>query len=142
MPDYDFSTEWRIEAPIEEVWDQIAAPTRWPQWWPGCRQAVEIAPHREGGPGRRYRFQWRGRLPFSFYVEVELLERDRPHRLEGEVEGTLVGHAAWHLEGDSEQTTVQFRLRGNAGKPWLKRWVPMTQTLFRYNFQGLMEEGG
>ncbi|MFA9459931.1 SRPBCC family protein [Thiohalorhabdus methylotrophus] len=141
MPDYDFSSEWRIEAPVQNVWDQIANPPLWPQWWPGCIQAVEVAPHRETGPGRRYRFQWRGRLPYRLPMEIELTEREPPRLLAGTVEGSLAGSAIWRLSGDEAQTRVGFQLAVDVQKPWMKRWVPLTQALFRWNFRTLMEEG-
>lgn len=141
MPDYDFTTEWRIDAPIDDVWEQLAHPTQWPQWWHGCRQAVELAPHQEGGPRRRYRFKWRGKIPIRLLLELELTDREAPHRLAGDVEGSLVGRAVWSLNGDASQTRVGFHLMVDVGKPWMKRWVSFTQGLFHWNFHALMEEG-
>ena len=33
MSDYSFVTVWRLEAPIERVYELIRDSLRWPQWW-------------------------------------------------------------------------------------------------------------
>lgn len=33
MADYQFSTIWRVEASVQEVWDILCHPDLWPEWW-------------------------------------------------------------------------------------------------------------
>jgi hypothetical protein len=33
MAEYRFHTEWRIDAPLESVWQVIDDYTKWPSWW-------------------------------------------------------------------------------------------------------------
>jgi len=40
MASYEFVTIWRIEAPIEKVWNEIYHTEYWSQWWKGVIQVV------------------------------------------------------------------------------------------------------
>lgn len=42
MADYQFSTVWRVEASIQEVWDVFSHPEQWPEWWESLERIVEI----------------------------------------------------------------------------------------------------
>lgn len=42
MADYQFSTVWRVEASIQEVWDVFSHPDQWPEWWESLERIVEI----------------------------------------------------------------------------------------------------
>lgn len=42
MADYQFSTVWRVEASIQEVWDVFSHPDQWPEWWGSLERIVEI----------------------------------------------------------------------------------------------------
>ena len=33
MAEYQFVSTWRIQAPIERVWEEIFHTERWPSWW-------------------------------------------------------------------------------------------------------------
>jgi hypothetical protein len=32
MTDYHFVSTWRLQAPIEQVWEEIVHSERWPSW--------------------------------------------------------------------------------------------------------------
>ena len=32
-PTYSFVTHWRVQAPVEDVWNAIYLSEEWPQWW-------------------------------------------------------------------------------------------------------------
>jgi hypothetical protein len=33
MTDYSFVSSWRLQAPIDQVWEEIFHTERWPSWW-------------------------------------------------------------------------------------------------------------
>lgn len=42
MTDYQFSTVWRVEASLQDVWDVFSHPDQWPEWWRSLERVVEI----------------------------------------------------------------------------------------------------
>ncbi len=41
MADYSFVTIWRLEAPIDRVWELIDDASSWPDWWPSVLAVEE-----------------------------------------------------------------------------------------------------
>ena len=39
---YEFVTVWRLDAPIEKVWEQIKDFERWSDWWRGVVKVGEL----------------------------------------------------------------------------------------------------
>jgi uncharacterized protein YndB with AHSA1/START domain len=52
---YEFLTTWLIEAERERLFEAIWESPRWPQWWPGVVEAVEVEAGDKRGVGRRGR---------------------------------------------------------------------------------------
>src|SRR4030095_3483038 len=46
MADYHFVSTWRIQAPIEQVWEEIVHAERWPTWW---KYVVRVDTMQSGG---------------------------------------------------------------------------------------------
>ena len=40
--EYKFVTVWKTDAPLEKVWNEIYHSERWPEWWRGVEEVVEI----------------------------------------------------------------------------------------------------
>lgn len=51
MAEYHFVSTWRIQAPIESVWEEIFHTERWPSWWKYVAGVEELAPGAGGGVG-------------------------------------------------------------------------------------------
>lgn len=62
MADYQFSTVWRVEASIQEVWDVFSQPDRWPEWWGSLERIVEIRKGDLRGIGALHRYTRKGRF--------------------------------------------------------------------------------
>lgn len=60
MTEYAFVTDWRLEAPIDDVFALIHDSLAWPQWWPAVSAVTEVSadpgPSGVGGV-RRYTFR-------------------------------------------------------------------------------------
>ena len=94
MAEYHFVTEWEIAAPIEAVWDAIADSLRWPRWWRGVVEVLDVSAGDAHGIGAGRRFTWRSRLPYNLVFEMRTTLVDPPHALEGVASGELAGPAA------------------------------------------------
>jgi uncharacterized protein YndB with AHSA1/START domain len=88
---YRFLTTWCLEAPIEPVWEAIHDSERWPRWWRGVENVVELEPAGEDGTAQLARYTWKSRLPYELEFEMRTTRVERPHALEGEASGELEG---------------------------------------------------
>jgi hypothetical protein len=55
MSDYRFISTWRLQAPIEQVWDEIFHTERWPSWWKYVHRVDQLDP---GDAGTLVRYDW------------------------------------------------------------------------------------
>ena len=53
MTDYHFVSTWRLQAPIEQVWEEIFHTERWPSWWRYVHHVDQLDPGDADGLGRR-----------------------------------------------------------------------------------------
>ena len=73
MASYSFVTVWRLEAPIERVYDAIRDSLAWPSWWDAVTAVEERAagdPTTGIGNVRRYTFK--GALPYSLAFDLRV----------------------------------------------------------------------
>src|SRR6185503_6729021 len=59
--DFHLVTEWTLAAPIEAVWQTIAAPEAWPSWWRAVRKVdgTGLWTFTPSGDGTHLRYDWR-----------------------------------------------------------------------------------
>jgi len=139
---YEFLTVWRLDAPREDVWDAIWESERWPEWWRGVEEAVELDPGTPCGIGRRGRYRWRSRIPYSLSFEAVATEVERPSLLAGEAFGDLVGRGVWRLAEDAGLSTVTYEWDVRTAKRWMNLTAPVARPLFRWNHDRIMSWGG
>lgn len=142
MASYEFLTTWVLDAPREEVWDAIWDSERWPEWWPGVVEAVELDPGTPCGIGRRGRYAWRSRIPYPVRFEVVSTLVERPQALEGEAQGDLEGTGAWSFEDSEGATTATYAWNVRTTKPWMNAVAPLARPVFRWNHDYVMRRGG
>lgn len=46
---YNFQSTWKINAPLEKVWDALNDPLSWPKWWTGLKEVRLMDPGKENG---------------------------------------------------------------------------------------------
>src|SRR6185312_14196224 len=63
--DFHLVTEWTLAAPVEAVWQTIAAPEAWPSWWRAVRKVETLASGDARGVGAVRRITWRTALPYT-----------------------------------------------------------------------------
>jgi uncharacterized protein YndB with AHSA1/START domain len=116
MASYSFVTEWRLEAPIERVFELLNDATAWPEWWPGVISIDEIRPPTDrNGVGRVLRSTFRGKLPFRLTFDMTVEEVVRPTSLAGRARGELDG-----VGGGPSARKAQgrwFATTGTSGRP-------------------------
>lgn len=142
MVKYKFVTVWRIEAPIEAVFEAIYHSEHWPTWWGSVRRVVEVAPGDNRGVGSVRRYFWRSRLPYDLVFEVTVARIQRPVALEGVSGGELVGTGSWDLSQDGAVTTVRNTWEVGTTKRWMNVLAPLARPIFGWNHAYSMHQGG
>src|SRR5919202_5119807 len=128
--DYEFVTIWQLEAPIEEVWEEICHPERWPGWWRGVESVVELKPGDENGVGSLHRYVWKSRLPYELAFDMQTTWVESPVALEGVARGELEGTGRWRLFHEDGITTVRYTWKVRTTKPWMNLLAPLARPIF------------
>jgi len=141
MANYAFVTIWRLEAPLEEVWDAIYHSETWPEWWRGVESVIELEKGTNGGIGNKRRYTWKGVLPYrlTFVICTTTIEHGR--LLEGTASGDVVGTGIWRFSQEGDVTVVRYEWRVRTTKRWMNLLAPMARPLFRWNHDKVMGWG-
>lgn len=139
---YSFVTVWRVPAPLPQVWEAIYHSERWPAWWKGLEQVVELRPAAgASGLGSLRRYTWKGRLPYRLTVDL-LVTRVTPMALiESQARGELEGKGVWRFLRQGEGTVVQYDWNVRTTKAWMNWAAVLARPLFRWNHNWVMRQG-
>lgn len=142
MADYEFTTLWRLAAPIGRLWGIIATPLTWPQWWHGVREVRRVAVGDAAGVGSVYHFVFRGKLPYTLAFDMETTRSEAPYLLEGRAAGELAGTGLWQLSEQNGVTEVRYDWHVRTSKAWMNILAPLARPLFVSNHDVIMAWGG
>ena len=140
--DYEFVTIWQLEAPIEEIWEEISHPKRWPGWWKGVESVTELRPGDENGVGSLHRCVWKSRLPYELAFDIQTTRVESPVAVEGVARGELEGTGRWRLSYKDGITTVRYTWKVRTTKPWMNLLAPLARPIFEWNHDVIMRQGG
>jgi hypothetical protein len=102
MTDYHFVSIWRLQAPIEQVWDEIFHTERWPSWWKYVHRVDQLDPGDADGLGRRQHLEFTTRLPYRLGFDIQVRHLQPPTTLEAVATGSWRASGA----GPSPQSTA------------------------------------
>jgi uncharacterized protein YndB with AHSA1/START domain len=141
MADYRLISTWRLDAPLQRVFDAITDSLQWPQWWPGADGVEQMANGDSDGIGCQRHYVWKGRLPYRLGF-VACVTRVEPLRLlEATVSGDLEGIGRWTFSEERGVTIVRHEWYVRTTRSWMNAVAPFTRTLFENNHHALMREG-
>ena len=141
MADYSFVTHWRIEAPIDRVWDALYRSEDWPTWWRGVLRVQVLQPGDDQGLGTVRRFTWKSVLPYELIFDARTTKIDKPHVLEANAFGELTGTGRWRLEQEASVTHVRYDWNVRTTKPWMNLLAPLLRPAFAWNHDKIMGWG-
>lgn len=141
MTEYQFSTTWRIKAPLQEVWNVLYHPDTWPSWWKNLVQIIEIEKGDALGVGALHRYTWKGTLPYRITFDMYISNIVPLQRLEGQASGEVEGIGQWNLSYDGTYTIVRYHWHVRTNRLWMNYLAPLTAPLFRWNHHTVMREG-
>ena len=139
---YRFLTTWLLESPREPVWDAIFDQRSWPSWWRGVKDVIELDPGDETGVGSHSRLTWRSRLPYDLVFEARTRVVEKPHLIEAEAFGELIGQGRWRLFEQGAITAVTYEWNVSTGKRWMNTLAPALRPIFEWNHNWVMRNGG
>jgi hypothetical protein len=140
MAAYSFLTDWRFDAPLEEVWNAIDAADRYTEWWPSVISYHDLTPEVHGLGARAERIV-RGRLPYQLRYTTEVPRYDPPHEIAYTSTGDLTGTGRFALKRLNHQTQVLNYWNVATAGFWLNLLAPALKALFAWNHNWVMAQG-
>jgi hypothetical protein len=142
MPEYRLTTVWRIDAPAQRVYEAICEPRRWPAWWRGVKEVVELERGDPLGVGSLQRYTWKGPLPYALTFTVRVVRVSPFAALEGIASGDLEGTGRWLFRQEGAVTSVRYEWCVTTTRPWMNLLAPVARPFFEWNHHHIMREGG
>lgn len=141
MADYQFSTVWRVEASVQEVWEILCHPDLWPEWWESLEQIIELKKGDVRGIGALHRYTWKGALPYRLTFDIHVLTIQPLCLLEGEASGEVEGRGVWSLTERGRETIVRYDWDIRTNARWMNMLAPLAGPIFRWNHDRVMRDG-
>jgi uncharacterized protein YndB with AHSA1/START domain len=139
---YSFVTIWKIDAPIETVYEAIRDSLAWPKWWPQVPSVTEISTGDERGIGTVRRYVFKGKLPYTLAFDLRVDTIEAPTKLGGTASGELAGTGLWTLTEDAPGlTTVRYDWNVRTTRWWMNLLAPLAGGVFRSNHDYVMSGG-
>lgn len=142
MAEYHFVTTYKVEAPIEQVWQTVRDLDHYPSWAKGIFYAQQLESGAVDGVGDKIRHKVKGRLPYTLVLEFTVSQADPPRFLELRAIGELVGVGRWTLRQHEATTTAEYTWDVRTTKRWMNLLAPLARPLFEWNHDGVMRDAG
>jgi len=139
-PAYRFLDRWLVPAPIDRVYETIGDPLGYERWWTDFVIAAE-GDAGEPRPGKRNRLLVKAFLPYKVRFGLEVLEADRPRRIQMRLSGDFDGTGEWQLTETPGGTEAVLDWRPRVNKPLIRYLSPLLRPLFRANHTWAMNRG-
>jgi len=139
--DLHLVTDWRLNAPVDAVWREIAAPEQWPSWWRAVIAVKTLAPGDADGIGALRRITWRTALPYTLTFVVRTTKVEPMRLIEGRARGELDGIGRWTLTPEGTRCRVRYDWIVKVTKPWMVRLAFLLRPVFAWNHNQVMERG-
>lgn len=141
MVHYMFETEWELTAPIEQVFEELARPEEFQDWWPSVTRSTRLSEGDASGVGAHASYTIRGPLLYSLTFDLKTIEIDRPHRMGAVVRGDLIGTGTYYLDSTGTSTHVRFNWYVSTTKPWMNVAGKLAKPILAWAHDHVMREG-
>jgi len=139
MSDYELLTTWRIDVPLDRVWETIQDADTWPEWWKGVLKVTKIQDGAENGVGSIRRTTWKRVVPYTLEFDSEIMRVEHERYIEVRAFGELDGAGIWHFMSDDPlRTRVDYNWQVRTTKSWMNALAPIAKPIFRLNHNSIM----
>lgn len=139
--EFKLITEWRIRAPLADVYNAISHCLDWPVWWQGASKVEKCASGDADGVGDAYRFTWRGPIPYRVIFVMQVTRVVPCVLVEGCASGDVAGIGRWHFVHAHGVTIVHYEWRVDILRWWMNFVAPFARPVFRWNHHQVMLQG-
>jgi uncharacterized protein YndB with AHSA1/START domain len=141
MTRYALISEWHLDAPVDRVWDTLLRSADWPAWWPAIRAVERLEAGDDQGVGMRLRQRWRGWLPYTMTLELEILHVEQQRLLVGRATGDMAGTCTFTFAERGGGTVVSFEMDVQPTKAWMDPPLPFVRSIVEGSFGAIMRDG-
>ena len=139
--EFHLVSTWALAASQKEVWDVLAAPERWPDWWPTVKRVELLDPGDANGIGAVRRLTWSTALPYDIKFETTTVKVEPMVLIEGRAKGELDGIGRWTLTPTADGCLARYDWIVTVTKPWMVRLAFLLRPVFAWNHNKVMESG-
>lgn len=137
---YQFSSVWRIRAPLESCWTFLTSPgQRWLDWWPRLR-SIDVD-RADGLVGSEARCVWRSPLGYRLRTDLRLVDVISEKRVELAVTGDVVGSAVVEFSPTADGTRVDVSWQVTTTPRWMNVAAPLLRPAFTWGHRVVMRAG-
>lgn len=140
--EYHIVTVWRIEAPIDVVYDTIFQSLNWPKWWCNVESVETIAEGSPNGIGNIRRYIWRGFLPYRLSFDICATRIEPLTAIEGIASGDVEGIGCWSFNQNENMTIVTYTWHVKTTSFWMNILELFTYPIIICNHNFVMRRGG
>jgi len=138
---YKFITQWRIKAPLIDVWYAIYNSEEWPFWWKGVKDVSVIRENDVDGINGIKKYTWKSILPYTLSFKMRLVRKEDLELLSGMAFGELEGDGTWYFTEENGITKVQYYWNVKTNKTWMNYFAFILKPLFKFNHDVVMKWG-
>ncbi|MFN0032877.1 MAG: SRPBCC family protein [Flavobacteriales bacterium] len=142
MQDYSFITIWKLNAPLEKVWNEILNAEQWPEWWKGVVKVETVEAGESNGMNSVRIFTFKSALPYKLSFHSRVTAVEYLQRIEGLAFGELDGQGIWTLTTTGETTVVRYDWMVKTTRWWMNILAPIARPAFEWNHDVIMKWGG
>jgi ribosome-associated toxin RatA of RatAB toxin-antitoxin module len=140
--EYRFLTAWLVSAQLESVYEAIDDVSGYPDWWSGVERVDELEAGDADGVGSVHRQVWKSLLPYHLEFTTRTTRVERPHVIEADATGELVGHGRWRLFEAAGATAALYEWNVSTSAAWMNLLAPIAKPVFAWNHHYVMRRGG
>lgn len=140
MAHYKFITTWKIDKPIEKIWDKLIKLEDWPKWWKSMKN-VRLERSQSKNDKDILYFTWKGILPYSLTFPIIITHIEPMKKIEGVASGDLKGKGICKIISTKTQTTITYRWDVSTKKKWMNIVAPIARPFFTWNHHKIMQQG-
>jgi hypothetical protein len=140
---YKFITYWKVNAPLQQVWDVIRNIRAWHEWWHGVLEVREIKKGTDDDHGACFAHTWQSLIPYKLKFITEVTGIETCKSISADVTGELEGTGRWEfIDEGNGITTVVYYWFVRTTMTWMNVTAPFLSGVFRWNHDTVMKWGG
>lgn len=137
---YNFTSHWKIAAPLTTTWSAIVNPNLWEAWWPGVSH-VRVIKSSPDVLGNEVSAVWESASGYNLNLNLAVLRHDPNKTIIFTTSGDLSGTGRWLAKQEGDTTLVTIFWDVTTNKTWMNVLAPLISGFLSANHKKLMAKG-